>query len=55
MTTWNYQPDIIGPGFTAEIKARVADTLKEGLLDGKYQDRFDFGPIDVEERTDYEG
>lgn len=33
----------------------MADTLKEGLLDGKYQDRFDFGPIDVEERTDYEG
>lgn len=55
MRTWNYQPDIIGPGFTAEIKARVVDILREGLLDEKYQDHFAFGPIDVEERADYEG
>ena len=55
MTTWNHQPDITGPGFTAEIKARVVDILKEGLLGGKYPDLFAFGPIDVEERADYEG
>ena len=55
MTTWNYQPDIIGPGLTAEIKAHVADILMEGLLDGKYRDLFSFGPIDIEERSDYEG
>ena len=55
MTTWNYQPDIVGPGFTAEIKAHVKDILMEGLLDGKYQDLFVFGPIDVEERADHEG
>lgn len=55
MTAWNYQPDISGPGFTAEIKARVSDILEEGLLDGKYQNLFTFGPIDVEERADHEG
>lgn len=54
MTTHNRQPDIIGPGFTAEIKSHVADTLKEGLIDEKYR-LFAFDHVDIEERTDYDG